>query len=135
MKFLDLAYNHLEAFFEFPASTHLETVNLSYNRISDLGNLSRCPHIKNLDLKNNKLVEVPEEIFNLEGSFNCRTHNIGRHVQRHQQSALRNRPHEEPAHDSTGRERHPVDPTQHPDWADQQVEGVPQVQNQLRQHQ
>ena len=67
LKALDLAYNRLESFHEFPGSESLETVNLSYNRLSSLGNLSRCPKIKNLDIKNNKLVEVPEEIFNLEG--------------------------------------------------------------------
>lgn len=67
VKSFDMAYNRLEAFYEFPGSLQLEDVNLSYNRISTLGNLSRCPQIKNLDLKNNKLTEVPEEIFNLEG--------------------------------------------------------------------
>lgn len=68
LKSIDLAYNQLESFGEFPASEDLETVNLSYNRLRDLMNLDRCPNIKNLDIKNNKLVEVPEEIFSLEGN-------------------------------------------------------------------
>ena len=66
LKILDLGYNKLESFFEFPGSDDLENVVLSYNRINSLGNLSRCPQIKTLDLKNNKLKTVPDEIFNLE---------------------------------------------------------------------
>jgi Leucine-rich repeat (LRR) protein len=68
LKSLDMAYNRLESFYEFPGSEVLESVIISYNRITTMGNLSRCSQIKNLDIKNNKLTEVPEEIFSLEGT-------------------------------------------------------------------
>lgn len=48
-----------------PASSKLDTLALSFNQLKSVQGLSRCQSLTVLDLHNNKLTQVPEEVYNL----------------------------------------------------------------------
>lgn len=66
LKSLDLRENSIRSFFSFPKTETLETVLISFNCLVDIGGFSNSPNIVTFDLKNNKLTQVPEEIFYLK---------------------------------------------------------------------
>lgn len=66
LKTLDLRENSIRSFFSFPKTDKLETVLISFNNLVDIGGFSNSPNIVTFDLKNNKLIQVPEEIFVLK---------------------------------------------------------------------
>ena len=66
LKSLDLRENLIKSFRSFPKSARLETVQISFNQITDLGSFSNATSIVTFDLKNNKLTELPDEIFVLK---------------------------------------------------------------------
>lgn len=67
LKLLDLRENLLTRFYSFPASPKLETVQLGFNNITEIGGFSRAANIVTFDLKNNKLTNLSDEIFLLKG--------------------------------------------------------------------
>ena len=66
LKLLDLRENQLTKFFSFPESPKLETIQLGFNNLLEIGGFSRAANLVTFDLKNNKLTVLPEEIFLLK---------------------------------------------------------------------
>lgn len=63
LKVLDLRENNLTVFRSFPRSPKLESVQISFNQITDVSGFSNAVGMVTLDLKNNKLTTLPEEVF------------------------------------------------------------------------
>lgn len=66
LKTLDLRENFIRSFRSFPKTEKLETFLISFNSLVDIGGFSNCPNLVTFDVKNNKLSELPEEIFVLK---------------------------------------------------------------------
>ena len=66
LKIIDLHINNLTSFTNIPYSDKLHTINLSYNKIEVIDNLSNCANLNDLDVNNNKLTNFPMDILCLK---------------------------------------------------------------------
>jgi Leucine-rich repeat (LRR) protein len=68
---LDLHQNQLSGeFYSVPTSKKLDSLLLSFNFITGIINLDRCPNLSVLDLHNNKLQNLPDGVCTL---YNLKT--------------------------------------------------------------